>query len=79
MATQIASRVNLTFEVELPLRMIFEHPTIASFAAMIPCYRGAAASTSGGPIRRRNRVEAARLDQLSVPPHSASPTPSKTI
>jgi acyl carrier protein len=35
MATRVASRVTLTFGVRLPLRALFEHPTLASLSAQI--------------------------------------------
>jgi len=37
LATQIVSRVRTTFELELPLRSIFESPTIALLAVEIAC------------------------------------------
>jgi acyl carrier protein len=35
LATQVLSRVEQTFEVKLPVRSIFEHPTVATLAARI--------------------------------------------
>jgi amino acid adenylation domain-containing protein len=35
LATQVMSRVRRTFEVDLPLRSLFEEPTVAAFAARV--------------------------------------------
>jgi acyl carrier protein len=35
LATQVISRVRKTYNIELPLRLLFETPTIATFAALI--------------------------------------------
>ena len=35
MATRVASRVTATFQVRLPIRTLFEHPTLAGLAAQI--------------------------------------------
>lgn len=35
LATQVMSRVRATFQVELPLRTLFDHPTVEAFAAAI--------------------------------------------
>jgi acyl carrier protein len=34
-ATQLVSRLREAFDVELPLRMLFKHPTIAQLASLI--------------------------------------------
>jgi amino acid adenylation domain-containing protein len=39
LATQVMSRVRQAFEVELPLRVIFESPTLAAFAARLEAER----------------------------------------
>ncbi|MDR4472741.1 MAG: phosphopantetheine-binding protein [Nitrospira sp.] len=35
LATQVMSRVRTTFQIELPLRTLFDHPTVEAFAAAI--------------------------------------------
>ena len=40
LATQLISRVNTSFHIDLPLRRLFESPTIASFADSIQTSRG---------------------------------------
>ncbi|MDB6028675.1 MAG: cyclohexanecarboxylate-CoA ligase [Verrucomicrobiales bacterium] len=64
LATQVISRAGRTFGHDLPLRLLFEHPTIATFAEAICSHRGETASDQG-TIRKRARVDAVRLDQLS--------------
>lgn len=64
LATQIISRASVTFGKDLPLRLLFEFPTIAAFAEAICRNRGETAPENS-PIRKRTRVSAARLDQLS--------------
>jgi acyl carrier protein len=61
-ATQAISRTCRAFGQEVPLRQLFDHPTIASFAEALCSYRGEMASD---PIRKRTRMDPVRLDQLS--------------
>ncbi len=49
LATQVASRVRKTYEVELPLKLIFAQPTIAELARQIDVSRRASASPALPP------------------------------
>ena len=40
LATQVVSRVNTVFQIDFPLRRLFETPTIAEMAAVITAYQG---------------------------------------
>ncbi len=63
LATQVISRINRAFEIELPLRAIFEAPTLAGLAERITQARGQA---SRGPVvipRREQRSAARELQQ----------------
>ncbi|HEU4595117.1 MAG TPA: amino acid adenylation domain-containing protein, partial [Pyrinomonadaceae bacterium] len=55
LATQIVARARAVFGVELPLRALFEHPTVAELSAAIDA---TARSVSGPPIRPAERGEA---------------------
>src|SRR5262249_8752768 len=50
LATQVASRVRQTFELELPLRTLFEEPTLAGLAAVIQARHP---SRRSGPLLSR--------------------------
>jgi amino acid adenylation domain-containing protein/non-ribosomal peptide synthase protein (TIGR01720 family) len=55
LATQLVSRVRGTFEVELPLRSLFDSPTIAALAREIDALRSAAATARVPAIERVDR------------------------
>jgi amino acid adenylation domain-containing protein len=57
LATQLAFRLSKVFGVELPVRMIFEVPTLSELASVL----ATCAKTSYAPIGRRNRAHPAPL------------------
>jgi len=63
LATQVASRVRKTFQPDLPLRKIFEAPTVASLAALL-----VAGETSPGQFEKRaetlRSIESLSADDL---------------
>ncbi|MET0399178.1 MAG: amino acid adenylation domain-containing protein, partial [Longimicrobiaceae bacterium] len=60
LATQVASRAREAFGVEVPLRTVFEAPTVARLAARIEALRGAGAS-SAPPMERVPRAARSAL------------------
>ncbi len=61
LATQVVSRVRQVFGVELPLRALFEAPTVAGLAAEIAALSAAGRRTEAPPLVRAERVGAALL------------------
>jgi acyl carrier protein len=68
LATQLISRVRNTFKVELPLRNLFESPTVAELASVIVEFDTPMKNGATGTITRDMNDEAAellaRIDQL---------------
>ncbi len=56
LATQVVSRVRGLFGVELPLRALFEAPTVARLAARIEAARGEWGSADAPPLRPAERA-----------------------
>lgn len=55
LATQLSARIQESFGVEIPLRQVFETPTIAGLARAIQTARQEASGAVAPPIQRRGR------------------------
>ncbi|HEV7509115.1 MAG TPA: amino acid adenylation domain-containing protein [Thermoanaerobaculia bacterium] len=60
-AAQVTSRVLKAFSVDLPLRFLFEHPTVAALAAEVERLRGSGAAAAAPPLVRAPRGTEAPL------------------
>ncbi|MEM7355537.1 MAG: amino acid adenylation domain-containing protein, partial [Acidobacteriota bacterium] len=58
LATQVTSRVRSVFGVELPLRVLFEHPTVAGLAVELDAASRAESGVVAPPIERLGRETA---------------------
>jgi amino acid adenylation domain-containing protein/thioester reductase-like protein len=58
LAVQLLNRLHRTYGVELPVRSLFENPTIARFAQVIAAATGREQAPEGPPLRDRIRAAA---------------------
>jgi ubiquinone/menaquinone biosynthesis C-methylase UbiE/acyl carrier protein len=65
LATQVISRIRQHFKVELPLRSMFESPTVATLAAAVVELQQNTKAAPGPIISRRRRGVSAKVEQLS--------------
>ena len=78
LAAQVVVRVRTVFGVDLPLRAVFDHPTLAALAARIEHLRGGSVGPRSAVIERRDGTVPAPLtfgqqrlwfvDMLDPPP-----------
>ncbi len=66
LATQFISRVRDVFGVEMPLRALFEHPTIGEFAMQLDIERAKGAKTAARPVIKRRDRAARRVKRSSL-------------
>jgi len=69
LATQVVSRLREALQVEVPLRCLFENPTVAGLALAVTQRQGGRKDNGINPIKKTDRGNAeqllAKLDQLS--------------
>jgi acyl carrier protein len=71
LATQLISRLRDTFEIELPLRSVFEHPSIAELSVAIEQAREKGVAPEAPPLvplsRELHRVKRSSLSASDIP------------
>ncbi len=65
LATQVISRIRQQFKVELPLRSLFESPTVGALATAVVELQQNNKAASSPIISRRRRGVSAKIEQLS--------------